>query len=295
MAGGFIDKLLRRQPDLPPEVQEALAESAQLAEQRPTLGPLLNELDDLLVALYAEPSQEVIPAIDPAEAAAKLASGVPLLRNASFSIDKTAFRRRWQRLTNALRPRRPDAASELAAAVRHDKLDANWLVSEVLAGRPQAVHARAEELELDVSLTATVVWMALYPVLFQARSGLQPLLRSVVWREGFCPTCGAWPKLGEFRGLEQTRFLRCSLCADDWEFGRQRCPFCGNSDHRQLGFLHVEGEEMSCRAVTCDACRHYVKMLATLTALTPPSLLVADAATTHLDLVAGERGYTQPA
>ena len=266
MAAGFIDNLLRRQPDLPPEVREVAGRVARLVEKRPTLGPLLSELSDLLAALYAEPSQEPIPVIDPAEAAARLASGVPLLRNASLSIDQAAFRRRWQRLTTALKPRRPDAAPELAAALRHGKLDANWLVNEVLAGRPQVVHARAEELELDVSLTATVVWMALFPVLSQVRLGLQPLRRGAVWREGFCPTCGAWPKVGEFRGLEQTRFLRCSLCADDWEFARLRCPFCGNADHRQLGFLHIEGEEMRYRAVTCDACRHYVKMVATLTA-----------------------------
>ncbi len=106
--------------------------------------------------------------------------------------------------------------------------------------------------------------------------------------------CGAWPSLGEFRGLEQVRFLRCGLCAMSWEFPRLQCPFCGNDDHRQLGYLHQEGEESKHRVATCDACRGYIKMVATLGPLEPVRLLVMDVATLPLDLVAAERGYAVP-
>ena len=68
--------------------------------------------------------------------------------------------------------------------------------------------------------------------------------------------------------------------------------FCGNHDHQGLRFLHAEGEETKYRALVCEACRGYVKMLTTLSALPPLPLLVADAATLHLDLAAAERGYT---
>jgi formate dehydrogenase maturation protein FdhE len=70
--------------------------------------------------------------------------------------------------------------------------------------------------------------------------------------------------------------------------------FCGNRDHHTLGYLHVEGEETSYRAATCEVCHGYVKMLATLSALPPLQLLVADVATLHLDLAAAERGYANP-
>jgi len=56
----------------------------------------------------------------------------------------------------------------------------------------------------------------------------------------------------------------------------------------------VEGDEARHRAVTCGACHGYVKMVATLTAPSPPQLLVTDLATMHLDLAAAERGYTNP-
>ena len=66
---------------------------------------------------------------------------------------------------------------------------------------------------------------------------------------------------------------------------------CGNREHETLGFLSREGEENRYRVATCDACRSGVKMLSTLSALPPLMLLVADAATLHLDLAAADRGY----
>ena len=125
-------------------------------------------------------------------------------------------------------------------------------------------------------------------MLFQ---GFRPLRRQCAWDHGFCPVCGSWPLLGEFRGLEQTRFLRCGLCAAGWEFPRLRCPFCGTADHRQLGYFYAEAEEGKYRAATCAVCRGYVKMVSVLGELPPPRLLVMDLATMHLDLVAADRGY----
>ena len=114
------------------------------------------------------------------------------------------------------------------------------------------------------------------------------------WTSGYCPVCGSFPRLGEFRGLEQIRFLRCSLCAAGWQFPRLCCPFCGNRDHHRLGYLHVEGEESKCRASTCEECRQYVKMVATLAPVAPVQLLVKDVATVYLDLLAADRGFSPP-
>jgi FdhE protein len=123
---------------------------------------------------------------------------------------------------------------------------------------------------------------------------LSPLRQNQRWQQGYCPTCGSWPLLGEFRGLEQVRFLRCGMCTAEWEFPRLCCPYCGTRDHQLLGYLHVEGEEGKHRAATCDGCRGYVKMVTTLSALDGPHLLVADLATMHLDLAAGEQAYAPP-
>src|SRR5262249_46139183 len=149
----------------------------------------------------------------------------------------------------------------------------------------------AEALALDAALTMTVLRLTALPDLASRAAALPP---APGWPHGYCPVCGAWPLLGELRGLEQTRVLRCGLCATGWDFPRLRCPFCGNGDHRSLGYFHPEGEGERNRALTCDQCRGYVKTVATLAALSPPSLLVADFAMLHLDLVAAHRGYFAP-
>jgi FdhE protein len=89
------------------------------------------------------------------------------------------------------------------------------------------------------------------------------------------------------------RFLRCGLCAAEWATDRLRCPFCGSRDHEDLGYLHVEGDDQK-RAVTCERCRGYIKVLASLAPIPPLDLVVHDLATIQLDLVAIERGYTAP-
>jgi FdhE protein len=87
--------------------------------------------------------------------------------------------------------------------------------------------------------------------------------------------------------------LRCGLCASGWAVDRLLCPFCGSRDHEDLGYLYAEGDEHR-RAGTCERCRGYVKMLATLSAIPPAELPVHDLATLHLDMIALERGYSPP-
>jgi FdhE protein len=188
-----------------------------------------------------------------------------------------------------------NAGKLLAEAVRNGNLDPNMLTSDLFSGRVQAIHARAEGLGLDPGLTATVLRLTLFPVLARLNDALAPLREKARWEHGYCPTCGSWPLLGEFRGLEQSRFLRCGLCTAEWEFPRLHCPFCGTRDHHLLGYLHVEGEEARYRAATCDACRGYVKMVSTLAALSGPQLLVTELAVLHLDLAARAREYVSAA
>jgi FdhE protein len=153
------------------------------------------------------------------------------------------------------------------------------------------VRERAAALGLDPGLTTTLLRHVLFPTFTALETALAPLREGVAWERGYCPTCGGWPLLAEFRGLEQTRWLRCGLCAAGWEAARLWCPYCGNRDHDRLAFLHAEGEETRYRASACDACRGYVKTLTTLSPIPPLHLLIADVVTLHLDLAAAERGY----
>jgi FdhE protein len=289
---GFLGKLLGRSPAVPPEVEAAREELAKLAQDRPGLAGPAAVLVEILPALFAEPVRETPPTLSPEQATNKLLGGVPLLRVETVGLDLTGFRRRWLAVCAALENREEGGPPRaLGEALRAGRLNPGELTQHVLAGRPEEVHALAEKNGFDPGALAFVLRLTLLPVLAHLRGALNPLHEGAAWRQGHCPTCGAWPLLGEFRGLEQKRWLRCGLCAGEWEWSRLRCPFCANADHRTLGYFHAEGEEAKWRAATCDACGGYVKMASTLQALTAPQLLVVDLATTHLDLAAAERGY----
>ena len=286
---GFLRRWFGKSPTSSAAVEEARAEVDRLAADRPTLQPVLGWLRELLPDLA--PLEPPPLAIDAARARTKLAAGVPLLRGENIPVDPQGFRQRWLKMCSLLSD---STATALADALRKKRLDPEEMNAAVLAGEPERIHHRAAEMGLDPSLAVTVLRFTLFPVF----SALEPMLAEMragtAWEQGHCPSCGSWPLLGEFRGLDQSRFLRCGLCAASWEAPRLWCPFCDNRDHEQLGFLQVEGEESAYRVSACDGCRGYVKMMTTLSPMPPLHLLIADAVTLHLDLAASERGYLPP-
>ena len=274
------------------DLKEALFQLSRLKKERPALAGPADFFSDVLPGLFEGESKDQPPAISPEQAQAKLADGVPLLRGESVEIDLAAFRRRWLHVASAVERHQDAAAGKALANVVHEnRWNPQDIMAAVLAGSPQLFQARAEPLGLDSVLIGTVVRLSLFRSLASLHRQLLPLWSDFVWQRGYCPTCGGWPLLGEFRGLEQTRFLRCGLCAAEWKVPRLLCPYCENRDHRSLGYLSLEGNEAKYRVNTCDSCHGYVKMLSTLTPLSAPQLLAADVATLHLDLAAAQRGY----
>lgn len=296
MAGGFLDRLLGRSGAPPPaEVQAVVKELDRLGGERPSLAGPIAVLRDVLPVLFGSPVPDTPVSLDREQAAAKLAGGVPLLRSETVSVDLPSFRERWRGVCGVLARHGNPAAAPLAEALEAGRLDGAELVREVLAGRPEAVHARADELGLDAALAATALRLTLFPWLSRVNTALTPLRDGALWERGYCPTCGSWPLLGELRGLDQTRYLRCGLCAAGWEVPRLLCPFCDTRDHEKLGYFYPEGGQGRFRVTTCEGCRGYVKATTTLLPLNPPQLLLTDVTTLDLDLAAAHRGYAPPA
>jgi FdhE protein len=293
VAGGFLDKLFGRAAPLPADVQAVVQQLERLRDEHPTLAGPIELFRDLLPHLHESPAADTEWSLDRERAAAKLVGGVPLLRGEAISCDARVFRSRWGQVCAVLQKHGNAAAAALAEALNAGQLG-DEMVREVLAGRPEAVHARADALGLDAGLTATVLRLTLFPWLSRINAALSPLRDGIAWGRGYCPTCGSWPLLGEFRGLDQTRYLRCGLCAAEWEVARLLCPFCGAREHEVLGYFHREGAETRYRVTTCENCRGYVKMTNTLAPLTAPQLLLTDVLTLDLDLAAAERGYAVP-
>ncbi len=131
-----------------------------------------------------------------------------------------------------------------------------------------------------------------------------PLLRSISIKAAsyavidagerrYCPICGAWPLLLEYRGLDRSRYLRCGRCAFGWEISWSICPFCGNRDHRSLESISTQVNSLR-KVETCSQCKSYIKAITTLDALHPDELLAEDLASVELDLIALSNGFQRP-
>src|SRR6266536_833752 len=120
----------------------------------------------------------------------------PLLFRAHLTVDRRTTRRYVHRLLERAELRRPrlDVAAFLEAAVCQDDARIDALAA---GGDPHPLRVVAQ--------------MAVLPLLQAcARATGWEALPS--WWEGYCPVCGAWPALAEFRGLERKRWLRCGRC-----------------------------------------------------------------------------------
>ena len=97
------------------------------------------------------------------------------------------------------------------------------------------------------------------------------------------------------RGIQRERHMRCGCCNGDWVLPVLRCAFCGEIEHKKLGFLLPEEGVHQVRVETCSTCLGYLKTLSTLSALPAPTLALDDLETVAFDIVARDRGYARPA
>jgi FdhE protein len=293
VANSAISRLLG-QHALPPEVASALDDLAALARQNPALQDACERQAAIVRVIGAREPAVGELMLAPERAAEKRAAGIPLLRGEALPIDMDAVRATLLQLCAVLRVGATDeSAGAIEALVQRGVLDIAGLAHLVVGGKQDELFDLAERHAVSAELLAMLLRFSLFAPMLRL-AAKTAALRARTWSAGFCPTCGCWPLLAEQRGLEQLRYLRCGLCADEWQVSRLACVLCGNDDHRMLGYLHVETQE-SQRAATCEHCHGYVKVLATLSPMRPYELLVRDLATLHLDLIALERGYGSPA
>ena len=276
-------------PPVPRELTGALPALNRLAAERPELAPASRTLAAALRAVYevTDPPEDAPPHADPEVLEAAWRAGVPAVRagDAPPTIDAATLARRAVSLCRALGPTNPNAAA-LGAAIGDGRADLHAWSLAALAD-PGWSPDGPTALGLDPLLTRSVMRLALFPTLSRLSSRLAAGRPEGVWTRGECPTCGSPPTLAESRGLEQRRYLRCGVCADDWPGERLRCPFCGETDHRRLHYRFVEGEQERYRLSLCDACGGSLPLVATLTPLSAPALLVAELATAHLAALDG--------
>jgi hypothetical protein len=278
----------------PPGLLAALADLERLIASRPELKAPGTVLARVLEVAFARPVAPMFPPIlgNSAESATgsirtSWQEGQPALHGALDFVDGAVLAERTLAICEAVRSGDSPAADRFHAIIKGQPERVVDLIKPALALSDDAFKeaVRAMGPELEPRQVDSVLRLALLPMVADWSRQICAQLTDDAWPHGACPVCGSAPALAEARGLEQRRHLRCDRCAGDWPCRHFLCPFCGTSDHRALHYAYVEAEQDRHRLAICDNCGCRLKIVATISPLSPPGLLVAELASIHLDLL----------
>lgn len=249
--------------------------------------------------------------LTPEQIRSKMERGEPVLHDVELDMNVDAVQKLMVRLARAMeslgKKNKPaklklpwtrtsngsDAATRIVRALEERRLDVSALLPHVAAGESGLINEIAERLRLDAGLVSTLARNALKPALRAWRREVTPMAEGISWNKGICFVCGSTPTLGELQGNDQVKHLRCGSCGADWTFGRLRCVYCGNEDHRTQRYFTFEKEPERMRVEVCDKCKGYLKVISAFSPTPAEMLPVEDLATLHLDYIAQERGYSR--
>lgn len=259
-----------------------------LKRRRPEWSPWLAVVSEVLLEAATARWDETVPAARRAGD-----DSAPLLDGATLEVDGALLRRLLDRLVTAAAQSASPKMATLKLALRGE-VDLASLFRASIDHRSDTLADVAVSTGADVEALQAVV--ALLPVPFlQACSRRWAPAVAGTWDEGYCPVCGSWPALGEVRGIERSRYLRCGRCGGEWHAHILRCTYCRNGNHEELATLVPEKLGSAGSIEACRRCRGYVKVFTRLQGCAPAAVMLDDLDSVDLDVAAIEQGYARPA
>ncbi|MGD8470734.1 MAG: formate dehydrogenase accessory protein FdhE [Desulfobacterales bacterium] len=224
--------------------------------------------------------------------AVKIREKMPLIEIEDFVYDKIECARLFVTIGKLAVAANPSMAVSAAAIL--DAVDAQLnperLFSALLSGNEVLFENIAEEFEIEKQILGFITYNSLKPSLCKGAAQLSAYLpKDAPWLKGYCPICGSAPILSILES-EGARSLICSFCWHSWSVKRVYCPFCENSENKELRYFFSE-EEKEFRVYLCDQCNKYIKTIDTREVdrtIYPP---LEQILTLHLDFKAREEGF----
>ena len=107
------------------------------------------------------------------------------------------------------------------------------------------------------------------------------------------PDCEHIPQVGLLKplGHGQALWLACARCLHEWEYPRNHCVACGQTDAKKLAYYRAE-QIPHIQVMTCDECRQHIHLID----LEREPRAIADIdeiVALPLDVWAIERGFTK--
>lgn len=262
----------------------AIEQLEAIGARHPEFVPWVRVLREVVTAFDDAGWEERVPSAPNPQPRAPLLAGLVLKPDGA----------RLARLWRVLRHRAAEANPAMRALEKLPSSEAHAIA---------VFHAALDDDEARLGAIARDAHLEAEPLIGLAAIFPQPFLHAcrrcwkdllpANWREGYCPTCGAWPAYAELCGVERTRSLRCGRCGSGWQALVLSCPYCGNHDHESLGSLVAEGTDSKAAIETCGRCRGYVKAFTRLQAGPPETVMIDDLASVALDLAATTRQFAR--
>ena len=286
---------------------------------RPVLAPVLRSFEPLfsaqeeLVGVLAENLKEQAAAL-PQGQTDRMDQGVSLLAGATFAGFSPAVRTSAEKLLpllsrmDAVVPHKEALADFFLKSDDTEAQNVEELVAAVASGNKKAIEVLAEKIEVDPLVLHFVAGFVVAPVLraltsLVASSGDEaPWEVGDVWRQGYCPMCGALPTMGWMdkpaiddknaflAGGGGKKHLHCGTCGADWKFRRGACPACGEEGSGVMELLRESGTAAHGERLDwCTKCKSYCPAVDLREREFIPNLDALALGMMHLDMVAARR------
>ena len=273
---------------------ELIEQIDRLIQKRPLYKEALSVYRDLVIFLN-EVEPEITYAVkDEGVHDIKVREGFPLFSREDLPLDVEAASLLFCRLLEHLSSRERKDKGALENALRRVETDSQWITSVItafLSNDETTIVNMAEEVALEPMVLKFLTHMALKPSLNTLKESVSQRIQKDSWNYGYCPLCGSSPDMA-YLNEEGKRFLHCELCDSEWYYPRLKCPFCENSEPKELGYF--ASEEEGFRVDFCKKCSRYIKTLDMRVIDSPEPLELQNLITLHLDILAHEQGFKSP-
>lgn len=280
------------------EYAEKVRQQVETAVKRmPEYEKLLKVYSDMLLAQH-EAGEKLSPVevdMDAGRAQVCMQAGMTLLGEVGAEHDVAAAVELFGKLKSVAAGHDEEFAAErkkIDAAIESGELNIAMLIEEAFAGGGvEELKKKALDLELDPHFLALLLFASIRPGLEHYSRRLRPMIDENDWEKRFCPVCGHLPYIARLEGQEGKRVLCCPACSAEWRFPRLRCINCGTESHEKLRMLFPQGHSRERYADVCDECKRYLKVVDTRNFASQPLMLLEDAATLHIDILAQQEGF----
>jgi formate dehydrogenase maturation protein FdhE len=208
--------------------------------------------------------------------------GAPAVAVVSPEIERGRLIERMIALATCTEHDHPPAERFLEVLRSHPAPIADWVVTR-LRDCSDGLSPELEKAGIPSEYAHSILRLTLLAELGDWSIRISEHLEESSWRYFGCPVCGSPPALGESRGLEQRRYLRCNRCGAGWPGHRLQCAFCGEINPHRLRSLFAEHDQHRCRLVLCDGCGGRLKVMTTLAPLSALELVLAEFTMLYLD------------